>query len=786
MNISRERFLASLGAGMKIEALCRQAGITPAHFEALWREELARRVPASNGSVPAAVRQSVHIDRDAWGIPHVRAANDEDLFFGFGFAAAQDRLFQLDYLRRRACGRLSEILGPDGLELDTLARTVGLHLAPANEWPALPEETRRLALSYTAGVNAHIEQCGNNLPIEFALLDYRPEPWRPEDCLAIAQEFRWYLTGRFPVIVIPELAKRALGTGPLYDAFLAAEADEESILHPGDYPRAELPVTAGQHFCDPFEGQGSNNWVVAGSRSKSGKPLLASDPHIAFAAVSCWHEVRLSGGSFEVAGMAYAGIPAVMFGRNANVAWGITNNICSLRDLYQEKTDPAHPGCFLYDGRWEPARRTTEVIVVKGQRDLPLEVTHSRNGPIVDQILPAPARHTGPVSLRWLGRASCGWLAALLNIDRAGTVRELREATRPWLVPTFCVVCADTQGSIGYQCTGRIPVRAVRERGYRPGWDPAHQWQGLIPFEDMPSLENPQRGYIATANNRVADDDFHYPLSGTWPSGYRARRIRQMIEQRDRHDRQDFARMQLDVLSLRALDALPGLLALLDDHPNPKTREAANCLAQWNGCVEPQSAAPAIFNVFFTRWCERVAERRFEGEVAALLSTANAGLALNLLHGNAAGWFTDDAERRRAILESFSAALADLERKLGPNLAGWQWGALHTLQQKHFLSDRGDLGTLLDRGGVPVRGDYLTVCNTGLAPDFSAPTGAGYRMTADLAEPALWAIDAGSQSGNPGSPHYADQLAEWQAGRQHRLPMGQPAEAQATLTLRAP
>src|SRR5205807_1363061 len=193
---------------------------------------------------------------------------------------------------------------------------------------------------------------------------------------------------------------------------------------------------------------GSNNWVVSGAKTIAGKPMVASDPHIAFAAVSCWHEVHLCGGSFNVAGIAYAGMPAVMFGKNEQVAWGITNNICSLRDLYQERTDAAHPGCFLFDSQWEPARERVEIIDVKGQETVHKTIRTSRNGPIVDEILPPAAKATAPVALTWLGASPCGWITALLGMDRAQSGDELRRATEPWLVPTFCVVYADVAGHI--------------------------------------------------------------------------------------------------------------------------------------------------------------------------------------------------------------------------------------------------------------------------------------------------------------------------------------------------
>lgn len=827
MSPPASELLARLGAGDSIAAICRMADLSHEEFEEWWQRECAARVPVMDGAKKAAVKESVRIERDQWGLPHVFAENDDDLFFGFGYATAQDRLFQLDYLRRRATGRLSEVLGPEGYELDLTARIVGLARIAAAEWESLPEETRRLVTAYANGVNALIDESRGRLPIEFDLLGYAPEPWRPQDCLAITGEFRWYLTGRFPVIVVPEMAKRVLGDGPLYQAFLQAEADAEAILPAGSYPSHRAGVQpVGATVGDPQEGAGSNNWVISGTKSLSEKPLLASDPHIAFAAVSCWHEVRLTGGSFNVAGIAYAGMPAILFGRNELIAWGITNNICSIRDLYQEKTDPAHPGCFLYDGRWEPAREITEAIGIKGRDPIEKTIRFSRNGPIVDEILPLPARETGAVSLKWLGASRCGWITALLNMDRAKTCDELRKASEPWLVPTFCVVYGDVFGHIGYQCTGRIPIREVWERGYRPGWDPKHQWSGLIPFEGMPHCADPSRGWIGTANNRVAADDFPYPLSGTWGSGFRAARIRQMLEGQPKFRRQDFARMQQDTVSLRAVDCVPPLLDVLhselESQGVPELREkeqpssrgkrlvsesdttwrlrhAVEYLAVWDCRMEPDRVAASIFNAFFAQWSRRIAEERFSGETATLVEGAIGGLACELLSKDTSGWFQGTTAgavgaegsvdaRQKAIVESFTAALDFLEKKFGPDMLNWSWGRLHTLRQPHFLSGRGELGLLLDRMGTPVRGDYLTVCNTGQAVDFSAPTGAGYRLIVDLADPhaGLWAIDAGSESGHPGSPHYDDQLPEWLTVRYHHITLnrsGPPVHAEATLTI---
>ncbi len=786
MNLSSKDLLRRLGAGESIARVCEAAGVSRAEFDAWWGAEVRSRVPDPAGVRRAGVRRPVRIERDRWGIPHVYADNDEDLFFGFGYTLAQDRLFQLDYLRRRGSGRLAEILGPDGaglellarvagirsvLELDLLARTVGLRRIAETEWEGLAEEPRALVTAFSHGINTLTEESRGRLPVEFDLLDYEPEPWSPVDCLTIEGEFRWYLTGRFPVIVIPELARRVLGDGPLFRAFLQVEEDEESILPPGSYPRTRCGTQpTGVAAGDPEAAQGSNNWVVAGSRTATGKPLLASDPHIAFDAVSCWYEVRLCGGSFHVAGAAYAGVPAVLFGRNERVAWGCTNNICSQRDLYQEKSDPARPDCVLHDGRWEPAREREEVLCVKGGEPVRKTIRSSRNGPIVDEVLPPAARQTGPVALKWLGAQHGGWLTALLAMNRARSAEEFREALRPWHVPTFSVVFADADGHIGYQATGRIPVRKVGERGYRPGWSPEHQWQGLIPFEGMPRLADPERGWIATANNRPAPDDFPYPLSGTWADGLRARRVRQLIEARPCLSGEDFAAMHRDALSLRATRCLPGLLAVLASSLDPRIQDAAARLRAWDCRTEPDRVGATLFEVFFSHWARAVARERFEGETAALVAGAVNGLAAALLTADPAGWFAA-GKREQTIVGTMNAVLDWLTDRLGPDMAGWEWGRLHVLSLRHVLSGRGDLGRLLDHGGLPVPGTAHTVCNTGLGPNFEAGPGANYRLLADLSTspPGLLAVDSQSQSGHPGSPHYGDQLQSWLRGDYHHL-----------------
>lgn len=791
--------LRQLGAGESIDTVCQIAGWTRAEFDIWWQREAASRAPRCTGQFATGVRTQATIERDRWGIPHIFADSQHDLWLAFGFAMAQDRLFQLDYLRRKGLGRLAEVLGADALPTDLVARTVGLNRIAAAEWSQLPSETRDVLQAFAEGINAWIEQCGDQLPIEFDLLDYRPEPWSPLDSLAIECEFRWYLTGRFPVIVMPEMAKRVLGDGPLYRDLCLGEEDQEAIVPAESYRELQGQLggdawsglthrsreDVGQATGDPTA-TGSNNWVVAGRHCRSGMPMVASDPHIAFEAVSCWYEAHLQGGGFNVAGMAYAGMPAIMFGRNERLAWGITNNICSLRDLYQERTDPAHPNCFQFDGHWEPARELTETIRVKGAEPVARAIQFSRHGPVVNEILPLRESQTDPVTLKWLGAYQGGFLTALLGIDRARSVVEFREALRPWHVPTFNLVVADIEGQIAVQSAGRIPLRKTSERGYRSGSDPDQEWIGLIPFDAMPHAIDPSRGWLATANNRLAGDDYPYPLYGTWASGYRAARIRQMIEAKliapanggapRGFTCDDFRDMHKDAVSLRAVNSLPPLLAALSDLTDIQIQAAVNILQCWDKRVAADQVAPTLFNVFFTFWSKAVADMHFDGVTAELLAKQAEGIASRLLTDDQHGWFPD-GQRIPRIRSVFSDTIAYLAQRLGPDMAGWQWGRLHRMPLKHVLSMRGDLGLLLNHGGVPVNGDMVTVCNTGSDPNWLATTGAGYRLIADLSTSSLLAVDAQSQSGQPGTPHYSDQLPAWNSGEYHVLPLNRTEAA---------
>ena len=797
---SEQDLLALMGSGVTLDAIRAKAGFSSKQFDTWWHQQIESRLPRLTGSATAEVESGVEILRDKWGIPHILALSEHDLFFGYGYAMGQDRLWQLDYFRRQAQGRLSEIMGPEvrpratgdaitPLQRDTIARTIGFRRIARSKLKKLPAETLKRLKSFSDGINAARGACGDRLPIEFSLLGYEPEKWIPLDSLNIWVEFQYYLTVRLPVIVLPEVARRTLGDGPLYEAFLTIEASDESILPPGSYAASRSDLERpGEVVGDPDGPAGSNNWVVTGRRSASDIPLLASDPHIAFNAVSCWYEAHLSGAGFNLAGAGYIGVPGVIFGRNERVAWGITNNICSQRDLYQEKTDPDHPDQFLYDGTWEQSRVTVERIAIKNGEPVDLQVRFSRNGPIVDEILPPLGRGTGPVSLRWVGATFCDEVTSLLAANLATTCDEFREAMRGWRAPTLSWVFADADDHIGYQCVGCIPIRENWNRGYRRGWDPEDQWRDLIPFDGMPALSDPPDGWIRTANNRTAPDDYPYPLSGTWATGYRARRIRNVLEEKTVLSRDDCSELQMDTYSLRAEEVIPHLLELLGSVEDSEVRGALDLLRSWNRRMDPGEVGAAIFEIFFAKWEQAVSRQRFQGNAIAPMAGALAGLSVQLLAEDRSGWFAS-ADRGEVASTTLKDTLHDLSARLGPDMSSWSWGRIHTVILAHCLSNLGDLGKLLDRGGQPVGGAGTTVCNTGYDPTYMAAMGANYRLVVEVgSDPAvLWSVDAAGQSGHPGSPNYADQLPEWLASRRHVIDLDRKAvltEARTKLVLK--
>ncbi len=743
---------------------------------------LASRVPPPAGELLTPL-SGVRIVRDEWGVPHIFADDEAGAYHGLGFAMGQDRLWQLEYLRRLASGTLAEVLGAPWIESDRLYRTLDLRRVAAEVVAGYDAETRDRVEAFCGGINlARVQQERHGLPFECEFLECTPDSWTPEDTETVLRAFWWQLTGRFFFLSVPEQAQRLLGEGPLLEALLTPEGNASTIWPDGvpypDLPRWEggQPAVAGLQ--DSGE-TGSNNWVVGSRLSTSGAPLLASDPHVPLIMPSVWYEARLRAGDLDVCGAYGAGTPGLFFGRNPQVAWGLTNNISSLRDLYVEVTDDFDPERYRRGEHWQGMTRRSEVIQVRGGDPVSLEVREVDHGPVVTPLLPGWARTEQTVSLRWVGHTPTPETRVMLEYSRAGSVAEFRAKLADWACPTFNFVAADTAGEIAYQLTGKIPLRRHAARGYRPGDDPEHQWVGFIPYAALPTFTNPPDGWLGTANNPVVTDAWPYPLAGYWPSDGRMRRLRSFFTGATSVTPEQMAAGQFDDLAPRAVTWAARVVSLVRTAGVDDSLLAE--IAQWDHRYPRESRPALVFETFFAHWCRTVLSRRLPPAMVSDMLIITAGLTTRTLGEDVGGWFGSEEARVAAAGECWRAALAFLTKRVGADRAGWEWGALHQVKAPLPVSDRYPLlNDLLQVGPLPNAGTLNTLNNSPWTIDrpFDTSSGVSYRLLVDLAGATL-SVVPGGQSGHPGSPHYADQFPLWLEGRYHSLSLSDPWDGPA-------
>jgi len=750
---------------------------------------LRRRLPPAEARLTAAVRGPVEILRDPAGVPHVFAGTTADLYFGLGFVTAQDRLWQLDRLRRRATGRQAEVLGPEYVKSDLTYRLVDVAAIARAEAERLDGATREIVVAYVAGINRHLEAAGaspQTLPVEFEVLGYAPEPFTVADVLAILRGMWWSLNGRLENLVAAQ-ASALLPEGPLRDLFLTPEAPEPRIVPPGSPapPSGLPPAPPDSLLAGSGDATGSNNWAVGAGRSAGGDAILCSDPHQAFWLPASWYEYALHGPEDSAAGAGHPGVPGIWWGTNGTIAWGLTNNAASTRDLYAETVHPDDPTRYRDGDSWRSFETREVEVAVRGGPAQRFTVRSTVRGPVMNDVLPAfDEGGDPPLSLRWVGQEHLDDVRALVGIGRARDWATFRDALRDWTVAVFNFGYADATGFVGYQCAGRVPLRGRAVRGFRQAEHPDDVWQGYVPFDALPRLENPQRGYVASANNRVAADDYPHPFYGAWAAGHRATRLDDVLGGGQRFTRDEMIALQNDVASARAARLAPAIAARLRAGAAGAEADArllADVLAAWDGAYTLDSPAPALFETFSRAWQRRVAAERFPDRLLPLVQ-AQGGAAARLLEGDDPGWFADGAARDAALVETARAALAEVRRRWGDDPAGWRWERIHLAHWRHPVSPLAPAyAAHFDLGPAPVSGGSETIRNTGLSPAFGADSGAEYRLVVDFATPDRFlAVQNTGNSGQPGSPHYGDNFGPWLAGEYHVVHLRREAvEAQA-------
>lgn len=746
----------------------------------------------------------VEIRRDAQGIPHIRANTVDDLMCGLGYAMAEDRLWQLDIMHRLVWGRVAEVIGPLALDSDKLMCSVGMRRAAEAEAGRLAGETKHALDRFAAGINAYIARKGAFPGPEFVFGRYLPMEWDAAASLGCLKLMGWSLDNFLEKLLLRDRVANILGEDLARQFFQddAPTPPAEVVVPSAAYATlreqlANVRQTLGMAgLGGPLPG--SNNWAVAGEKTASGKPLLANDPHLAFTLPSVWYECHLTAPGINAAGATIPGVPGIAIGHNDHAAWGITASMLVQTELYIEQfDDPASRLRYRTEDGYAEVDRWMDVIPVKGQRDAePHETLITRHGPVITGLGEARDETRG-LALKWVGQEGADEMTGLLGLMRAESVDELRAACAGIGVPSLNLVFADTAGHIGYQYVGHVPVRPAG-CGVRPvpGWDGAHEWQGLIPFAELPHLVDPPAGFIATANTRIPADDYPYPLPSVHAHPSRQRRIVQLLEGRTALTMEDMRRIQADTYVLHAEPLRPVLLAFLDAQAagfSETERTALELLRAWDGFAEVDSPGAAIWETIYDRWLKRVLAARFAPAMMSELTSKFLGAThwaipdRLLLHGDDLGWFTTGT-RDGALRGAFTDAVAWLVATIGPYPAEWEWGTIHHVTFKNPVSGNSKgLGRLMNIGPIPIGG----ACNTvncaywDLSKPFEVMSGASFRLLVDLAEPSLdahaLACNIAGNSGNPRSPHYRDQAEPWSRVRYH--PFGTDA---ASVAARAP
>lgn len=751
-----------------------------------------RSLPRVSGElVLPGLRAPVTVYRDEWGVPHIEAQNEHDLYMAQGYVVAQDRLFQMDLTRRAAAGRLAEVIGPSQLETDKFFRALNLRRAAEASVQSYGPWARELLEAYAAGVNAFIAEAKaqNRLPVEFLLLGYEPEPWSPVDSALIGKIMAYDLGGNFEAEVYrlqlrnqvgPELADQLM---PVYPEdgitmirYRGGEGAEEprpgaSAVAGARPPGSSLDLTGLLALLRvPDEGRGSNNWVVAGSGTRTGKPLLANDPHLGARTPSIWYEQHLVvPGMINAYGVMFPGAPGIVIGQNERIAWGVTNTNPDVQDLYIERRNPDNPYQFEYMGRWEDALVHRELIGVKGQDPVPFEVVITRHGPIISEVVGDPDnRPEEALALKWTAHMATPELEAVLLFPKARNWEEFREALRSFHVPTQNFVYADVDGTIAYRTGGLVPIRRSGDGLLPvPGWTDEYEWVGFIPFDQMPEAVNPPEGYIVTANNKVIDDAYPYFLTYSWSQPYRAMRIAEMIEAKlGDLTADDMQAMQVDYANLHARTLLPVLLPAVERAGVTGTAATAvELLKSWDMVDSADQPQPLIFHLWWSELTRMLYEPLMGEELYRRMADKGNVTDMALLaaaEGRPNGWIEAAGGLDKLAADSLQAAVDRAVALQGSDPGRWSWGRYHRLQPPHPVGAAATpLGWLLNPTSYPIGGSGVTVGAMSFGSDGMVRTFAPWRQVVDLADPTgnSRSIVTPGQSGHFLSPHYDDQSA---------------------------
>lgn len=754
------------------------------------KQSLEQRAHAAlsvtNGTLKLpGLEKPVTVLRDPWGVPHIYAQNEHDLFFAQGFVAAQDRLFQMELWKRVGQGRVAEVLGPEYLERDINARRLAYRGSMAEEYASYAVDAKQIIEAFAEGINAEIAlrtaPGGPGLPLEFQLAGFAPEPWKAEDCLSRMAGFpmtRNAVTELLHAKLVTLLGtKKASALSYLdppitLDSFpgedlsgLAPEllrnmqgSDSSMTMSPDIATALALPEEQGSSKW------ASNNWVVSGKLTASGRPLLSNDPHRTVdKSPSLRYIVHLVAPGWDVIGATEPGTPGVQDGHNERIGWGWTIFGMDQQDLYLEKLDPNNSQRYKTESGWERMEVRKSVFRVKGKADATVELKFTRHGPVLWED---SATHRA-LALRWVGAepGTAGYMASL-TLDRAQNWQEFEEAMKRWKLPTHNIVYADVEGNIGEHSVGMAPIRKNFTGTMPAPGDGGYEWAAWIPVPELPHQFNPERGFVVTANQRMTPENFPYKVGYEWVEPYRANRVEEVLSQTansgHKFTREDMEHLQADVTSLPARE----LVQLLRSTAGSSEYAPAQMLLRWDAVVERESPAAAIYELWqmeiekemLHRLAPERAWKTLEGRVSLTV-------ILNSLEHPDQETFgiQPQAARDKLLLDTLKTAVDKLKTLQGAEPSSWSWGRLHTVTFHHPLELLPGAKAIFNIGPLTRPGDTYTVNNTNYAGEkFDQVSGPSYREILDVGN---WdesvVMNAPGQSGQPGSPHYSDLVPLW-------------------------
>jgi penicillin amidase len=788
---------------------------------------LRRSLPQVDGTITVTgVSGPVEIIRDADSVTHVFGATKLDTYFGLGYAHAQDRLWQMEFQRRVGMGRLSEIFGPASLNNDRFLRTLGTGRAARSAWESLPERTKTELNAYIAGVNAFIAtHHGSQLPLEFTLFTFEPEPWTGPDVLAWVKMMAWDLSKNYAVELLrhdvttllgPDRATLLFPPYPPKALTILSEADLSwlgkklaTTEDTGDTETRKGKASASsvssvveslwtQAFAGSFDlpslgsALGSNNWVVDGTMTATGKPLLANDPHLDAQIPSLWYLAHLSAGDFDVIGATLPGAPAVVIGRNKFIAWGETNVMADVQDLYRERID--RTGRFAeFRGQAEPLHFVQETIRVKGRAPVNMIVRITRHGPLISDAInennrattlpPAKPAVVEPLAFRWTALdPEDSTVMSILGVNQARNWKEFTGALSDFVVPAQNFVYADVDGHIGYYAPGHYPIRGRGDgTSVAEGWTGDDEWKGWVPFEELPHAFDPPEHYIVSANEKLVPTSYPHAIGGEFSDPYRAQRIIDRLRQPGKLTPDDFASIQADTYSLHAKTLVPILL----NHVHPidaRDGQALAILRQWNFDARGDSAASAIFQGWFYELpialvADKLGSQLTTDYLALDRSSYRSRFVINTLSANDNLWCDNVQTPKQETCDdivslALHGAMERLTTTLGDDMRSWRWDDVHRAIFAHAVfNPLPILGRWLRRE-VPHGGDWSTVdAGPVFAPrPFEQHAIAGYRQIVDLSPTNdSRFLEAVGQSGHRLSPHYDDALELWATRRYRKM-----------------